>query len=885
MVCRYANEQSSRLSPSRLLALAAILLATLLIAGAGTATARRVEKYDPGAHIAVRAHAAKPAAHTTEAKPAGESPEPPPGGAGATEESPSYPLTSEGDPLAENGLESPFCRNPRALSMSVQNNCETSDFVAAADPTGNYTFDVNINTSVVNWSNDVSATIENFLQFGWITLVTLVHGILVMFEWCYSPGLISGSAMKQVAQALHDAQLTFTKPWMDCVLAVASMLALYHGLIRRRVAETLGQVLMMLAMMIGGLWVIANPTGTVGVVGEWANSASLGTLSAVTATTPESGERTLANQMENVFTTVISGPWCYLEFGNEKWCESPGQRDENLEKAARKIAGEEEEKSRCSTSCPASASREDRALAISARLLKSARSNGELFLALPANQVQRNSAKTEGTLLNVLCGKAASADDCTGDTAPQAEFRSERDTGARAIGLVLIWIGALGMLLLFGFLAFRLFEAALASLFYLLLAPAAVLAPALGDGGRAAFRAWGVRLLGAFVGKLIYSFLLGVVLLMMRMLMQITVLGWWAQWLLMSALWWIVLHHRHKALGFVHGSQQGHESGSMRWYYRVRMVQDAAHAAGWARRKLASPPASTNRPLEVPQAQGHGPGSGGSGEPLRPTVDPGATAKRPEHVDPASPRRADGPSEDEPQSVAERPVPEPATTTEEERTGPTPDPDLESRQTEANPEEGYFDEHITPPPGRHSTETSDMPLAEDLETPESPLQKPRAEPPEPVSAQPAGERQDTASPPHPESPRREANEQSKQGSSAPQQPSGRGAAPPPPSQHGADAHRPSTRSPEEPPATDPDTPPPANASRERAPSSRGSSKAPGAPAAKAPGRTRDTDERQRQPRRALDETPYEKLSRQLRLQEKKPPSRRQANRPPGGRNR
>ena len=57
-------------------------------------------------------------------------------------------------------------------------------------------------------------------------------------------------------------------------------------------------------------------------------------------------------------------------------------------------------------------------------------------------------------------------------------------------------------MLLLGFIALHLLGAAILSLFYLLLAPAAVLAPALGDGGRAAFRAWGTRLLGAVCSKL-----------------------------------------------------------------------------------------------------------------------------------------------------------------------------------------------------------------------------------------------------------------------------------------------------------------------------------------------------------------------------------------------
>ena len=60
------------------------------------------------------------------------------------------------------------------------------------------------------------------------------------------------------------------------------------------------------------------------------------------------------------------------------------------------------------------------------------------------------------------------------------------------------------MVLLIGFIALHLLGAAIISLFYLLLAPAAVIAPALGDGGRAAFRGWATRLLGAVMAKLIY---------------------------------------------------------------------------------------------------------------------------------------------------------------------------------------------------------------------------------------------------------------------------------------------------------------------------------------------------------------------------------------------
>jgi hypothetical protein len=194
-------------------------------------------------------------------------------------------------------------------------------------------------------------------------------------------------------------------------------------------------------------------------------------------------------------------------------------------------------------------------------LLESAQTNGQLFLALPANEVQRNSTKTPKTLLNALCGGKESADSCSGPTAAQAEFRSERGTDGRLMGLVAIWLGALGMLLLFGFVALRLVVAAAATLLYLLLAPAAVLAPALGERGRVLFRNWGLRLLSAAMSKLTYAFLLGVLLSINRLLLTVPSLGWWAQWCLISAFWWTAFAKRHEVRVLLSGGLHAPNAG------------------------------------------------------------------------------------------------------------------------------------------------------------------------------------------------------------------------------------------------------------------------------------------------------------------------------------
>jgi hypothetical protein len=577
------------------------------VPAAAANNAQVVNDAPPAQSTSARTASAKdvPAMKAAPAKGQVRAPSRPPLGSGGTSMTPEAEASasaapSGGDPLVDNGLVSPLCGQgtDAELSQASERNCRSSDFEAAQAPTGDYAFDVHINTGATDWGNDLSASVQNAAQWGWILLVAIVHGAIVMLEWSYTIDLLKSSAMRAVTNGLRETQATFTRPWLVLALAMAAMLALYHGIVRRQVSETLGQAMLMGVMMLAGFWVIVNPLGTVGALGAWANQASLGTLGAVIAGTPNAPDRTLAESMESVFSGTIGGPWCYLEFGDVRWCDEPQQLDPRLRAAARQIVAKDQTRiGRQST-----------------ELLRDAKTNGELFLALPANGEQRNSInpygpfKNEHGLFNVLCG--GTEEPCRGPTAEQAEFRTQSGTTARVIGLLLISIGVLGMVLLLGYLVLHLLGAAIASLFLLLLAPAAVIAPALGDGGRGVFRRWGAWLLGAVCSKLIFSFLLGVVLLMQQTLMGLTVFGWWAQWLLVSGMWWGAFLKRHHVLGFVHGEHRSaHPSGSL--LAHSRRVREKLHhppplvpGARWFKGKLGTPPPSVERRRKLAQA-GH----------------------------------------------------------------------------------------------------------------------------------------------------------------------------------------------------------------------------------------------------------------------------------------
>ncbi len=490
--------------------------------------------------------------------------------------------SAAGDQLVENGLSSPFCASATrgALSRAAQSNCETSDFVGAPAPTNNYELDVHIDTGAFGISKGTVASVvqDTFLALGWMAIVWCMHALVVMLECGYALELVGGSTMGEVAHSLQQAQASITDPWLALALSVTSILALYNGLVRRRAAEALGQALLTLAMMVGGLWVITDPLGTVGVVGQWANQATLGTVGAIAQGTASNAPRTLGDGMRAVFSGAIEAPWCYLEFGNVRWCSDPALLEPRLRKAASALLRAHH------GSASTSATRRTE------ELVREAHTNGELFLAFPANGPERNSVKESGSLLHVIC-QAEDDTKCKGPAATEAEFRSDGGTLPRMIGLAMIALGTLGMALLFGFVAMRLMTAAVIALFLLLLAPFAVLAPAFGDSGQALFTGWATRLLGVIGSKLIFSFVLGALLAVQRILISLNGLGWLSQWLLIYTFWWAVFFKRHQAAALLRN--RGRSSappspgvvaeGTLRTSRRTQVILRPVH---WAREKL-----------------------------------------------------------------------------------------------------------------------------------------------------------------------------------------------------------------------------------------------------------------------------------------------------------
>jgi hypothetical protein len=127
----------------------------------------------------------------------------------------------EVDPLVSNGLGSPLCKGAlggQELSSKTRSNCETSGFVAAASPTGDYGIDVHIDTGFLGLSDGqlLSAVQDLFVTPLWMALVWAVHALVVMLEWCSRSNCSTAPRLGWEVDCARCRQISPNPGWRAC---------------------------------------------------------------------------------------------------------------------------------------------------------------------------------------------------------------------------------------------------------------------------------------------------------------------------------------------------------------------------------------------------------------------------------------------------------------------------------------------------------------------------------------------------------------------------------------------------------------------------------------------------------------------------------------------
>jgi hypothetical protein len=359
----------------------------------------------------------------------------------------------------------------------------------------------------------------------------------LLLEWAFSLDL-TNEAMPQLRTTLARLhEQAFGDWWLLLGISLTGLWGIHRGLVQRRTTETLAGLAATVALMVGGLLIISRPDDTVGWAARATNDAGMAVLAAGTGSRADDPRDALANSLRQVFDTTVREPWCALEFGSVDFCD-------------------------VRTGDPSRAT------------------NAELWLAYPAQGWQR------GRLHKLMKGDdgggglpdpLTAAKDVLGiggdrklpddveslvhKDSDRASIQEAGGTFPRLALLAIILVGLTGAIALYAYLGVRLVLAAGLGLVLLLVAPAMLIAPALGDGGRATFIAWLKRLLGAEVAKFVFAIFLTVVLTASRVFGGLE-LGWFGTWLLEAAFWWGIFIKRHEILDFVSGGlPQQHGDG------------------------------------------------------------------------------------------------------------------------------------------------------------------------------------------------------------------------------------------------------------------------------------------------------------------------------------
>lgn len=438
------------------------------------------------------------------------------------------------DLLADNGLRSPWCAPGRRVNPEGERNCRTSGLASSGAGGDNASFDRHVDTStwtgapkIDRWFISIVLTI---LSFAWTLMVTLTRGVFTALEFAFAFNPLDRSHRGSLAATLDHQVRTVTRPLALMLAPAGAVWLMWSTTVARRPGYAASQALLSSLLVTGALIVLANPIGTVGAALTASQRVGLAVIGA-TAGQPSSGERAAQSGLQAMADGVIDQPLALLEFGDVDWGTNPRRIDARLRDAALALARNENPEK--------------------VAAVRAARSNLDLVQVWPANSRQRNAINDEGSLLRVLC-RSDEDTDCQGPTARYAEFRTERGAWQRALGLIVILLGLLPFWIALTFVAVKVIAAGLMAAVRLVqlsfLTPLALI----GEHGNRRLTSFAGDFVGNVLTAAAYSFFLGLIMLLWRLITAWPGYGFVMQWLLLALALWLLIAHRQSLWGTAH---------------------------------------------------------------------------------------------------------------------------------------------------------------------------------------------------------------------------------------------------------------------------------------------------------------------------------------------
>jgi len=444
------------------------------------------------------------------------------------------------DPLSGLGIRDPVCDQLAQIrARQTRLACEADGTPESSYPASNYGFDIFISTGITHPVGDITYGFATVLNGVWLGLIFVLKLVLELLGLAFGLNPFSdGQTMSHVSAVLARLYAAITDPWLSTLIVCGGIWFAYKGLLRRELAAGVGGTLAAIAMLIVGLWVIHQPSESVGRLAGISDEVALSAISAPRSGSVSRPAGSFAEAMSATWSRLVEVPFAGLDFSDVKWALGPPP-PEAVQKANEKFCADFGALALLAVlSNLGDAQAKEACASFARKRYGRPRSVVDLYLRSSPGSPAR------GALWSFL----------SGDQRYKAKVAAQGAGGVltRLSMLALFALALTGAILLLAWLAIRLFSQAAIAFVLLLAAPFALFFPLLGDSGRRAFKTWGLTLLGATVAKVIYAAFLSVVLLGISILGQVNgPAGSATGFLLSAAFAWAVLLKRVELISWM----------------------------------------------------------------------------------------------------------------------------------------------------------------------------------------------------------------------------------------------------------------------------------------------------------------------------------------------
>ncbi len=400
----------------------------------------------------------------------------------------------------------------------------------------------------------------------WSATSFLVKTVIDLFTWAFSLDLLGGTdgALGPIAQAITSVyENVIGQAWMVAAILIAGIWGIWKALVQRRYTETAGALAVSVLFVVVALFFVYQPERTVGEASRWTNTLSLAFLSGANRGSLDDPAQAKRQVADHLFQTLVYEPWVVLEFGGLSHCVDTDRLDAD--------------------GFPRPVGPRDPARDVCRDHVRTGRDGhggyAPRFLRQPAGSDERtaeyDALRTGEAPAHDLQFAGYRVDNAD---APAVDVQQAGGAFQRLTFSLIVFLGALGAVVLLGFLSLAVILAQVVALVLLGFAPVALVIGIFPGAGHEFFKGWLAKLGTAIFIKALYSLVIAIVVAVSAALTGATgSLGFLFAFGLQTVFFWAIFVYRKQISARLVAATTGAAEGAR--LPRMTAVQRGAQMA------------------------------------------------------------------------------------------------------------------------------------------------------------------------------------------------------------------------------------------------------------------------------------------------------------------